>query len=290
MAFALLSSNWRLNPRISVQSHKKIIWAVGICLTLATAFYPTRADAQWRYPGYYVPHDLTAIRLLVKPTEAKVYIDGYYAGIVDDFDGIFQHLNVPAGQHEVVLYLDGYRTVHQKVYLTPDSTYKLRYKMEKNLAGEASEAPPEPPEPPAAGTMPPAGSQPMPRPPRGGMYPPRQPYPPQAYPPQQPYPPQPPQPPQQQPPPPDERAQPQTATETGALVVRVQPSAAEVWIDGEQWRGPEGDERLVVQLAEGTHHVEVRKSGYRVYTTDVQVRRGETVPLNVSLSQGRDQR
>ena len=61
-----------------------------------------------------------------------------------------------------------------------------------------------------------------------------------------------------------------------------------MWIDGEQWRGPEGDERLVVQLSEGAHHVEIRKSGYRVYTTDVQVRRGETVPLNVSLSQGRD--
>jgi hypothetical protein len=71
--------------------------------------------------------------------------------------------------------------------------------------------------------------------------------------------------------------------------VRVQPTASEVWIDGEQWRGPEGDERLVVQLSEGTHHVEVRKSGFRRYATDVQVRRGETVPLNVSLSPDRDQ-
>ena len=230
--------------------------------------------------------------MIVKPNDAKVYVDGYFAGIVDDFDGVFQRLHVPAGQHEVVLYLEGYRTVHQKIYLTPDSTYKLRYTMEKNLAGETSEPPPAP-EPPAAGEMPPAGSQPpMPRAPRGGMYPPRQPYPPQpypppqAYPPQQPYPPPPQQP--QQPMPPDQQAPSAGASNSGALVVRVQPSGAEVWIDGEQWRGPEGDERLVVQLSEGTHHVEVRKSGYRVYTTDVQVRRGETVPLNVSLSQGRD--
>jgi hypothetical protein len=42
-------------------------------------------------------------------------------------------------------------------------------------------------------------------------------------------------------------------------------------------------------LSEGSHHVEVRKSGYRTYSSEVQVRRGETVPLNVSLSAGRDE-
>jgi len=107
--------------------------------------WPTDASAQWRYPyppGYYAPRDLTAVRLLVTPREAQVYVDGYYAGIVDDYDGVFQRLHLPAGEHEIVLYLDGYRTVHQKVYLTPDDTYKLRYKMEKNLAGETSEPPP----------------------------------------------------------------------------------------------------------------------------------------------------
>jgi hypothetical protein len=253
---------------------------------LAVTLSPARADAQWRYPGYYVPRDLTALRVIVKPNDAKVYVDGYYAGIVDDFDGVFQRLHLPPGQHDIVLYLDGYRTVHQKIYLTPDSTYKLRYTMEKNLAGEASEPPPEPPAggvetaPGEAHPMPP-----MPRTPRGGMYPPRQPYPPQQPypPPQQPYPPQQPTPPEQAPPPPSGR-------DNGALIVRVQPAAAEVWIDGEQWRGPDGDERLVVQLSEGAHHIEIRKSGYRGYTTDVQVRRGETVPLNVSLSPDRDER
>jgi PEGA domain len=264
-----------------VQSHTRIIWAVGVCLTLAVALWPARADAQWRYP-YYVPRDLTALRVIVKPNDAKVYVDGYYAGIVDDFDGVFQRLRLPAGQHDVVLYLDGYRKVHQKIYLTPDSTYKLRYTMEKNLAGETSEAPPEPPETPAGGEAPPGGGQPMPpmpRTPRGGMYPPRQPYPPQ-----QPYPPP------QQPPPPEQAPPPPSGRDNGTLVVRVQPAAAEVWIDGEQWRGPDGDERLLVQLAEGAHHVEIRKSGYRSYTTDVQVRRGETVPLNVSLTPDRIER
>ena len=110
---------------------------------------------------------------------------------------------------------------------------------------------------------------------------PPQPYPPQPYPPQ-PYPPQayPPQayPPQQAPP--GEGATSRSAT----LAIRVQPSGADVTIDGERWQGPEGEERLLVQVSEGPHHVEIQKSGYRRFSTDVQARRGETVPLNVSLS------
>jgi hypothetical protein len=30
--------------------------------------------------------------------------------------------------------------------------------------------------------------------------------------------------------------------------------------------------------------VEIRKDGYRAYITDITVRRGETTPLNVSLT------
>jgi hypothetical protein len=65
----------------------------------------------------------------------------------------------------------------------------------------------------------------------------------------------------------------------------VQPADAEVLIDGERWEAPAG-ERVLVQLSEGEHRVEVRKPGYRSYTSTVRVRSGETVPLNVSLSPG----
>jgi len=40
---------------------------------------------------------------------------------------------------------------------------------------------------------------------------------------------------------------------------------------------------VVVDVAEGSHTVQISKAGYRTYITDVQVRRGETSPLNVSL-------
>jgi hypothetical protein len=64
----------------------------------------------------------------------------------------------------------------------------------------------------------------------------------------------------------------------------VQPGDATITIDGERWEGAQDQERLVVQLAAGTHTIEIQKDGYRTYITDITVRRGETTPLNVSLT------
>ena len=58
-------------------------------------------------------------------------------------------------------------------------------------------------------------------------------------------------------------------------------------IDGERWDGPDGrDGRLVVQVSEGRHVVEVERDGYDPFTTEVEVREGETRPLNISLRRG----
>src|SRR5262249_50111827 len=60
-------------------------------------------DYQWGvYPPYYPYRYLApeaSVKFEVKPKEAEVYIDGYYAGIVDDFDGVFQRLHVEPGEH-----------------------------------------------------------------------------------------------------------------------------------------------------------------------------------------------
>ena len=54
-------------------------------------------------------------------------------------------------------------------------------------------------------------------------------------------------------------------------------------IDGQRWEGGQ-EERLTVQLDAGPHTIEVRKSGYRGYVTDVTVEPGKTLPLNISLA------
>jgi hypothetical protein len=227
------------------------------------------------YPPYrmYNVDPGAAMRLEVKPREAEVYIDGFYAGIVDDFDGTFQRLRARPGEHEIVLYLDGFRTVRQRVLLTPNNTVKVKYVMEKLGAGEQPEARPQPPSPPVVQAGPP---QPLPPNGRGpGRRAPQGPPPGQPFPPGQPG----------QPGPPMAGGPPRGGDPSayGTIAIRIQPGDAEVLIDGEPWRGPEGQDRLLVDVAEGQHTVEIRKPGYRSYVTDVQVRRGDTTPVNVSL-------
>src|SRR5262245_36454092 len=97
----------------------------------------------------------SAIRFEITPKEAEVYADGYFAGIVDEFDGVFQRLYLSPGQHELTIYRDGFRTVHQTVYLTPNQSFKLRYTMQQLAQGEAAEPRPVPPPPPPVAQTPP---------------------------------------------------------------------------------------------------------------------------------------
>jgi hypothetical protein len=203
------------------------------------------------YWGYYDP--TPEVRLEVKPREAQVYVDGYFAGVVDDFDGVFQRLRMRPGGHELTLFLKGYRTVTQSIHVAVGQDSKIKFQMEALGAGENSEPPPQPKAPP----------------------------------PDEPDPDMPPGPPARRPAEVRPPVAPEGAVEIGqgfgALVIRVQPANAEIFVDGDRWQGPEGAERLVIQVAEGSHKVEVRKEGFAPFATTVQVRRGETAPLNVSL-------
>jgi hypothetical protein len=70
----------------------------------------------------------------------------------------------------------------------------------------------------------------------------------------------------------------------GAIAVRVQPADAEVLVDGERWDSSGIGNRLTIQVPDGAHRVEVRKAGFQGFSSVVQVRRGETATLNVSLT------
>lgn len=81
------------------------------------------------------------------------------------------------------------------------------------------------------------------------------------------------------------RAQAQaTGGDLGAVAVKTIPPDAQIYIDGERWVGPDTNGRLVVQLPSGRHLIEVRATGYRSYVSEVDVRPGETTPVNVSLA------
>ena len=73
----------------------------------------------WSDPGLstygYAPYPLDSqgptggLRLKIEPAHAQVFVDGYYAGIVDDFDGHFQHLDLTSGSHHVEVRAPGYQ-------------------------------------------------------------------------------------------------------------------------------------------------------------------------------------
>ena len=202
-----------------------------------------------------------SVRLQVTPREAEVFVDGSFAGMVDDFDGVFERLDVEPGNHEVQLYLAGYRQFQQRIYVQPGKTFSIKHTLEPLAPGEA--APPRP----AANGAPvtsvrddeeggrvgrQGGGRAGREGGRGeGAGRGRQGGAPQGF---------------------------------GSLSLRVQPSDAEVLIDGEAWKGSLENDALVVQLGAGTHHLEIRKEGYRSYLTDLAVGNGQTRTLNVSLT------
>jgi hypothetical protein len=204
---------------------------------------------QARYPFLYYPRydQRASVRMRVTPDSAAVYVDGFYAGVVDDFDGVFEGLPLTPGGHTIVFYLDGYRTTRHNVYVPPGGAFSIRDTLERLAAGLSSE--------------PPTLNPPVPAPPTGTYRMPHTPQPPIVG---------------------TVEATPLPVTTIGTLDLRVQPPTATVLIDGQRWMSSDGA-HFVVQLPAGMHRLDVSELGYQQFIREVQVRHGETVALNVSL-------
>lgn len=75
--------------------------------------------------------DYGHLRLKVRPREAQVYVDGYFAGVVDNFDGLFQRLTLRAGGHRVELRAEGYQPLVFDVLIPPGETVTYRGELER---------------------------------------------------------------------------------------------------------------------------------------------------------------
>lgn len=77
--------------------------------------------------GYGVAnHYLGAVRLQVRPRHAEVFVDGYYVGQVDDFDGVFQRLRLEDGAYEIAIEAPGYEPLVFEIRLVPGQTINYR--------------------------------------------------------------------------------------------------------------------------------------------------------------------
>ncbi len=67
-----------------------------------------------------------SVRIVDAPPEAQVFVDGYYAGVVDDYDGVFQHLNLVPGPHRIEIQLADYPPIGFDVFVQPGQTIVYR--------------------------------------------------------------------------------------------------------------------------------------------------------------------
>jgi hypothetical protein len=203
-----------------------------------------------------------AIRVLVDPDDAKVYVDGYYAGKVEDFDGFTQRLYLTGGPHEILLKRDGYRSVRYRVYVIPGETIKIDHEMVKgegeealqDLSGGRGEAPEGRYAPDPRGSV---------RDDRGDDDR------------------------EDAPPPPrlslrdGAGADADRGATRGSLDLRVWPADASVYVDGE-FRGT-GRQVRTLELTPGTHRVEVVRPGFPTFQREVEIRAGRNEDLQVTL-------
>jgi hypothetical protein len=64
-----------------------------------------------------------SLRIVDAPHDARVYVDGYYAGVVDEYDGVFQHLNLEPGAHHIEIEFDpGAEPIAFDVRIEPGQT------------------------------------------------------------------------------------------------------------------------------------------------------------------------
>jgi hypothetical protein len=91
----------------------------------------------YRSPGYYgsrnygyyaLPSGFAygSLRIVDAPRHAPVFVDGYYAGEVDDYDGIFQRLNLEPGGHQIEIDVyPGGPPMTFDVYIEPGRTVTI---------------------------------------------------------------------------------------------------------------------------------------------------------------------
>ena len=82
------------------------------------------------YPGGYVNAAPSwaygRVHIEGAPREAEVFVDGYYAGIVDDFDGVRQYLTLEPGVHQIDIVGPDLEPSSFDVNVQPGQTITLR--------------------------------------------------------------------------------------------------------------------------------------------------------------------
>ncbi len=81
--------------------------------------------------GIYSTLEQGNLKLKVKPRSAKVYVDGFFVGLVDEFDGAFQKLALNSGRHKVEVRAEGFETAEFDVLINPEQTVTFQGELKR---------------------------------------------------------------------------------------------------------------------------------------------------------------
>jgi hypothetical protein len=76
--------------------------------------------------GSYPRNASGNLRLKIKPRDAQVFVDGFFVGVVDSFDGVFQKLGIDAGGHRIEIKAPGHEPIQFDVLIAPGETVTYR--------------------------------------------------------------------------------------------------------------------------------------------------------------------
>ncbi len=62
------------------------------------------------------------VRIDLPQRDAQVFVDSYYTGIVNNFDGALQHLDLTPGPHHLEVRAEGYDPIAFDVNVQPGQT------------------------------------------------------------------------------------------------------------------------------------------------------------------------
>lgn len=198
----------------------------------------------------YYDDEEGSLRLLVEPEETQVLVDGYYAGEVDDFDGIFQRLHVTPGRHEITLKLKGHQTHRVRVYVPRDETLSIHHRMARGVESVVTEE----------SLVRPWDEERAQQRERSAR--------------------------RDRDDDDNDEAEPEAAdvadeADTGTVHLNIEPRDASVYLDGE-FQGA-GREVRELDLKPGRHRIEIVRPGYRTAERDVEVKAGRSENLDVQL-------
>ena len=107
------------------------LWFGLIAFDRSWLWTPGVVDETAAPPPASLQRPVGGLQLDVDPRRAVVYVDGWYAGLVDEFSGYYRHLEVAAGSHTFEIVATDYDSLVVDLSISPGRTTTYRGSLQR---------------------------------------------------------------------------------------------------------------------------------------------------------------